>query len=103
MSFCTSFNTLAYIIENYAIREVPQGTIGGGNKVFTTVYAIRQNTETVFFNGMLIYPSGPDPDYAITGLNEFTLSEDYTPQTAAEKGGGGAIDDIILITYVRDN
>ncbi len=90
-------------IENYAIREVPAGTIGGGNDTFTTLYAIRPMTETVFFNGMLIYPTGASPDYELSGLNEIKFSADYTPQTAEEKGGGNAIDDIILITYVRDS
>ena len=50
---------------------------------------------------MLIYP-GADEDYTIVASNQFRLHEDYTPRTAAEKGGGEAVDDILLITYVRD-
>jgi len=88
-------------IESYAIRELPSGTIGGANRVFTTKYNIRENTETVFFNGILIYP-GSTADYTVITSNQIQVSVDYTPQSAAEKGGGDAVDDIILITYVRD-
>lgn len=91
-------------IESYAIREQPIGTIGGGNRLFTTKHNIRENTETVFFNGILIYPASgaADNDYSLPASNQFLLDVDYTPQSAAEKGGGEEVDDIILITYVRD-
>ena len=69
---------------------------------FTTKYNIKENTETVFFNGLLIYTFGGDPDYTIIGPNKIEFAVDYTPKTAAEKIAG-AIDDLILITYVRDN
>ena len=95
------FNTL--LVEAYAIGEVPSGVIGGGNRVFTTSNAIKENTETLFFNGLLLYP-GPIAsgfDYEISGGSTITFHEDYTPETGAEKGGGDAIDDQIRITYVK--
>ena len=95
------FNTL--LVEAYAIGEVPAGVIGGGNRVFTTANSIRENTETLFFNGLLLYPGSiaADFDYEVSGGNTITFHEDYTPETAAEKGGGAAVDDQVRITYVK--
>jgi hypothetical protein len=91
------------LVEAYAIGEYPNGVIGGANRVFTTDYMIKENTETLFFNGMLLYP-GPiadGSDYEISAGNTITFHEDYTPETAAEKGDGG-VDDLIRITYIRN-
>ena len=92
-------------VESYAIREIPAGAIDGSNRTFTTQFNIKENTETVFFNGMLIYPAagGNDNDYTLISANQFVLDIDYLPRTAEQKGGGeGVIDDIVLITYVRE-
>jgi hypothetical protein len=89
-------------VDVYAIGEYPTGVVDCSNRVFTTQYNIKENTETLFFNGMLLYPGliADGADYEVSGGNIFTLHEDYTPETAACKGSG-APDDIMRITYIK--
>ena len=84
----------------YIQREDLGDNIGGGNRVFTTSQSFKINSEQVYFNGMLLFP-GEDDDY-IVGADQqtITLSAEAIPQTAAEKGGGEAVDDTILISYI---
>lgn len=96
----TADNFKNVFVEAYAIRELPSGAIDGSNRVFTTQHNIKENTETVFFNGMLIYP-GASNDYILLNSNTIQIDSEYTPQTGAQKGPEEE-DDIILITYVRE-
>jgi|18_taG_2_1085343.scaffolds.fasta_scaffold04220_3 hypothetical protein len=97
-----SFKTL--FVDSYAIGEYPTGATDCSNRVFTTQHNIKENTETLFFNGMLLYPGSiaAGADYEVSNGNTFTLHEDYTPQTSACKDAGEDVpDDIMRITYIR--
>jgi hypothetical protein len=74
--------------EIYAIREKMGPAPNGINKVFTTTYNMKANTETVFLNGQLIYPGD---EYTVSSLNSITFV------TAPD------VDELILATYVRDS
>tara|TARA_B100000287_G_scaffold236633_1_gene222762 strand:- start:839 stop:2047 length:1209 start_codon:yes stop_codon:yes gene_type:complete len=74
--------------EVYAIREKLTPIPDGANKVFTTSYNMKNNTETIFLNGNLIYPG---EDYTRTSPNTITMIE--TPD----------VGELILATYVRDS
>lgn len=86
----------------YIQREDMGANIGNGNRVFSAEQAFKINSEQVYLNGLLLFP-GVNKDYTVAGdQRTVTLSVENTPRTAAEKGGGGAVDDTLLISYIVD-
>tara|TARA_Y100000592_G_scaffold100974_1_gene184224 strand:+ start:5028 stop:6257 length:1230 start_codon:yes stop_codon:yes gene_type:complete len=84
----------------YIQREDMSEAVGNGNRIFVAGAAFKVNSEQVFFNGMLLFPGEAD-DYVVSAdQRTITLSAEAIPQTAAEKGGGEAVDDTILISYI---
>ena len=86
----------------YIQREDLSTSIGGGNRVFVPESVFKLNSEQVYLNGMLLFP-GANADYTVAADQQtITFDASLVPQTAVEKGGGGNVDDIIMVSYIVD-
>lgn len=109
------------------LNQVGNNVVGNGNLDFETSNRFKIGSESLYLNGMLLYP-GPTNDYVVWDGNDegkpafsgitiisqrppelggIGIDPDWTPpQTAAEKGhidgeNDGIVDDILLISYIK--
>ena len=108
------------------LNQVAGNVLGGGNLDFATTNRFKPGSESLYFNGMLLYP-GLDKDYivwdgtepgkpAYNGISFMDLRppplgvgndpQFQPPRTAEEQGhiegeNDGLGDDIILISYIK--
>lgn len=109
------------------LNQVGNNVVGNANLNFETSNRFKIGSESLYLNGMLLYP-GPTNDYVVWDGNEegkpayngitiisqrppdeggVGIDPDWQPpQTAAEKGhvegeNDGIVDDILLISYIR--
>mgnify|MGYP003122865940 CR=1 FL=1 len=88
--------------------------VGNGNLHFATSAPFKENSETVYWNGMLLHPGAPNGDYivwdgsingrpknnGITILDHSGSDADWhPPRSAAERNV--AFDDVLLVSYIK--
>lgn len=96
-SVVTTDNFAEVLGNNLVVRETlkeEDTAIPEDGRTLTTTFNIRENTESVFINGML-QTQGAEKDYVVTGTNQIVFNLDDEGQTFLEIG------DEIVITYIK--
>ena len=96
-SVVTTDNFAEVLGNNLVVRETlkeEDAAIPEDGRTLTTTFNIRENTESVFINGML-QTQGIEKDYVVTGTNQIVFNLDDEGQTFLEIG------DEIVVTYIK--
>ncbi len=96
-SVVTKDNFAEVLNENLVVREVlkeAEAALPGDSRTFGATFPIKENTETVFVNG-LIQSSGAEKDYVTSGTNNIVFNLDDNGDSLVEIG------DEVVITYIK--
>tara|TARA_S200000501_G_scaffold367535_1_gene403987 strand:+ start:413 stop:1654 length:1242 start_codon:yes stop_codon:yes gene_type:complete len=96
-SVVTTDNFAEVLGSNLVVRETLKeeaAAIPEDGRTLTTTFSIRENTESVYINGIL-QTQGAEKDYVISGTNQVVFNLDDDGETFLEIG------DDIMITYIK--